>query len=152
MGKRGRDHIINLYSKTIEALNGSIRQTVVSIWSATVLYIAIFWSFTSFSYNQKDPFCPILSIIILVVSLLLAYLFVIFIFTQFSGWTSANRVGRVAFVSPHPESPGWPTEGARMYQPTTDQIRDRRANLRRPAKRAAGKRQWRAEATKEVSF
>lgn len=73
-------------------------------------------------------------------------------FTQFSGWTSANRVGRVAFVSPHPESPGWPTEGARMYQPTTDQIRDRRANLRRPAKRAAGKRQWRAEAAKEVSF
>lgn len=39
-----------------------------------------------------------------------------------------------------------------MYQPTTDQIRDRRANLRRPAKRAAGKRQWRAEAAKEVSF
>ncbi len=43
MEERRRDHIINLYLKTIESLNGSIRQTVVSIWSATVLYIAIYW-------------------------------------------------------------------------------------------------------------
>ena len=39
-----------------------------------------------------------------------------------------------------------------MYQLTADQIRDRRANLRRPAKRAADKRAWRAEAQKEASF
>lgn len=39
-----------------------------------------------------------------------------------------------------------------MYRPTTDQIRDRRANIRRPAKRAADKRSWRAEARKEVAF
>jgi len=38
-----------------------------------------------------------------------------------------------------------------MYQPTSDQIRDRRANLRRPAKRAADKRSWRAEVVREVS-
>lgn len=39
-----------------------------------------------------------------------------------------------------------------MYQMTADQIRDRRANIRRPAERAADKRVWRAEIRKEVSF
>lgn len=38
-----------------------------------------------------------------------------------------------------------------MFEPTSDQIRDRRANLRRPVKRAADKRSWRAEAMREVS-
>lgn len=36
-----------------------------------------------------------------------------------------------------------------MYQPTADQIRERRANIRRPGSRAADKRSWKAEAVKE---
>lgn len=70
----------------------------------------------------------------------------------FSRLYSAIRVGWGSFPPVPLESPSGLTEGARMYQLTADQIRDRRANLRRPAKRAADKRAWRTEARKEVSF